>query len=279
MHVEQVAAEPRPCAAGSGPAARATDTGGPPVAYHPSASIPIPTANTRRGPRGDCGDHDATPKSTSTAVCQQPAVLSVESLPSFMETQDTFADAMAAPGLYSPCLVEEDTQPSTLVAPTGAPFSAGAVTAVGAVAAVPDSRKVVVQYDGSPALQAVEGAHGISVQLPAGGAAHITTSSSDEASPQLVHVLRRSETLQRQGHVFQGRKSDGSGGDPDADMHPVDMNSSGELPDDTILDDTWVTVEDVLEDAPAYDSPSPSSFGQKFLHRHVYPKLRKMSPP
>lgn len=250
---------------------------GPFVTCTPTASIPIPNANARWAKSTIDSGCLASP--TPGAVIPQPHSASFESVTSFMDMEGAFPcdDEPALP--CSSTLMRAGTEQGPLVAPaTCIPFGAQAVA--GSAPALPAQHGgVVMQSDGVHNVHALECSQGISVQLPDVGGQHITASSSDEASPQLVHVLRRSETLQGEGGVFQDLESDVSGGHHDAEMRPIEIEGSCELRDDAILDDSWVTVDDVLEDASPYQSPSPSSFGQNFLRRHVYPTLRKMSPP
>ena len=132
-----------------------------------------------------------------------------------------------------------------------------------------------MEHDVTSDMRTIHSVQGISVLLPDVPGQPITTSSSDETSPQLVHVLRRSETLLRED-MFQELESVASSSHEEESMQPVALEGPAELPHD-ILDDSWVTVEGVHEDVPPCENLSPSSFG--FLRRHLYPTLRKMSPP
>lgn len=225
----------------------------------PTASIPIPTANTRWVKSTiDSGCQESP---TSGAIIPQPHSTSCGPMTSFMDMEGTLPCGDAPPVPCSSSLMKAGTVAGSGPAPPA------------------QHDGVVMQSDGIYNVPALECSQGISVQLPDVGGQHITASSSDEASPQLVHVLRRSETLQGEGGVFQDLESDASGSHHDAEMRPIEIEDSCELRDDAVLDDSWVTVDDVLEDASPNESSSPSSFGQNFLRRHVYPTLRMMSPP
>lgn len=278
VSVEDACGEPMPDSAPLClPIAQKTDSQVPHTSCTQTASIPIPNPTPRRGKHASYSGYQTSPLPASAVA--QPHPKSFESMASVMDTEAVSSCDPEAASYCSPIFMEEETSPEALDEAADDSFCA-AQAVPGTIAAQPPAQGgIMLQYHSTSVAHALECAQGISVQLPELGGQHITASSSDEASPQLVHVLRRSDTLQREVSVFQDRESDASGGHADAEMHPVGMDYSGELADDAVLDDSWVTVDDVLEDESPYDSPSPSSFGQSFLRRHVYPTLRKMSPP
>lgn len=257
------------------------DSEGPRTSSTPTATISTPNAGHWRTKPATCtGDQPfLRPESTVPRPC-----VSFDSVASSAQIEGVIP-CDPEPVIYcSPSFMEVEPKRGALVASADfSPFASQGITGA-STPQVTDcgggrTDGAAKQYHNSSTAHVLECAQGISVQLPVVGRQHVTASSSDEASPQLVHVLRRSETLQRAGSLFQENVSDGSSGKPDTDMYPVGIDDSCELPDEAVLDDSWVTVDDVLQDEAVYDSPSPSSFGQSFLRRHVYPTLRKMSPP
>lgn len=230
-----------------------------------TASVPIPNPNPRRG---RLTLHDWP------MPCPEP-LGSSESKTSSMDMVGVFQCDAEQDIPCSPIPAENQSQREISVA--GPKAGALVSQALADSLESPSASNSVAMPCVMTEMRTLDYTQGISVQLPEMPGPPITTSSSDEASPQLVHVLRRSETLLR-ADIFQELESVASSSHEDESMQPVALEGPAESPHD-VLDDSWVTIDDVHEDVPSCESLSPSSFGQSFLRRHVYPTLRKMSPP